>query len=332
LRKKTLLEEALASAKKALEPPPPQSERRGKSRALVDEYVETQSQHQPQSQELSPVAETSLITETGHVRETSPVKFADEGLSETGHARETRHVSPTVLDENLATYAEAQSYSKGHLRLNHDFFDKVVTQLEPHEQLLFIHLLRYRKGTTDTTVILSFPALARRTRLSQSSLNRAAKSLEAKGLIQRESYTFGRNHQQGTTFRLVTPTSLVTGTGHSRETSPVTETRIIETHLKEHTNTAGVGVSSRFALQECRKYAESLRGEGIANPGGYATKIHRSGEADEMIEKFLNPTVQPKPVDASACPDCSGSGWWYPQGTNKGAARCKHERLLTLST
>ncbi len=321
----------MASAKKALEPPP-QSERRGKSRALVDEYAETQSQPQPQSQTLSPVTETSLIIETGQVTETSPVKFGNEGLSETGHVRETRHVSPTALDENLAIYAEAQSYSKGHLRLNHDFFDKVVTQLEPHEQLLFIHLLRYRKGTTDTTVILSFPALARRTRLSQSSLNRAAKSLEAKGLIQRESYTFGRNHQQGTTFRLVTPTSLVTGTGHSKETSPVTETRIIETHLKEHTNTASVGVRSRFSLQECRKYAESLRGEGIANPGGYATKIHRSGESDELIEKFLNPAPQPTPVDARECPDCSGSGWWYPQGTDKGAARCRHERLLTMSS
>ncbi len=326
MRKKTLLEEALASAKKALEPPP-QSERRGKSRALVDEYAETQSQ--PQSQPLSPVTETSLITETGHIRETSPVKSGDEGLSETGHVRETRHVSPTALDENLATYAEAQSYSKGHLRLNHDFFDKVVTQLEPHEQLLFIHLLRYRKGTTDTTVILSFPALARRTRLSQSSLNRAAKSLEAKGLIQRESYTFGRNHQQGTTFRLVTPTSLVIGTGHSKETSPVTETRIIETHLKEHTNTASVGVRSRFALQECRKYAESLRADGITNPGGYATKIHRSGEADELIAEFISPAPISSPVDISQCPDCHGTGFWEPGGIGKGVAKCKHDRLPT---
>jgi len=277
------------------------------------------------------------MLETGLVTETSPVKSSEQALSETGPVRETRHVSSTDLNENLAAFAEEQIYSKGHLRLNHDFFDKVVTQLEPHEQLLFIHLLRYRKGMTETTVILSFPALARRTRLSQSSLNRAAKSLEAKGLIQRESYTFGRNHQQGTTFRLVTPTSLITGTGHSRETGPVAETRIINTHIKEHTNTAvqsaGGRVSSsvsRFSLAECRKYADSLRTDGITNPGGYATKIHRSGEADELIEKFLNPTPQPAPVDANACPDCSGSGWWYPQGKDKGAARCKHDQLLAM--
>jgi DNA-binding HxlR family transcriptional regulator len=26
------------------------------------------------------------------------------------------------------------------------------------------------------------------------------------------------------------------------------------------------------------------------------------------------------------CPDCKGSGWWYPEGTEKGVAKCKHER------
>lgn len=27
------------------------------------------------------------------------------------------------------------------------------------------------------------------------------------------------------------------------------------------------------------------------------------------------------------CPDCKGSGWWYPEGTEKGVAKCKHSRL-----
>jgi hypothetical protein len=26
------------------------------------------------------------------------------------------------------------------------------------------------------------------------------------------------------------------------------------------------------------------------------------------------------------CPDCKGSGWWYPQGVDKGVAKCKHVR------
>jgi hypothetical protein len=33
-------------------------------------------------------------------------------------------------------------------------------------------------------------------------------------------------------------------------------------------------------------------------------------------------------IDASACPDCAGSGWWYPDGETKGVAKCRHEKLI----
>lgn len=32
-------------------------------------------------------------------------------------------------------------------------------------------------------------------------------------------------------------------------------------------------------------------------------------------------------VDASQCPDCFGTGMWYPEGYEKGVARCRHEKL-----
>ena len=32
-------------------------------------------------------------------------------------------------------------------------------------------------------------------------------------------------------------------------------------------------------------------------------------------------------VDASQCPDCFGTGMWYPGGFEKGVARCNHEKL-----
>jgi hypothetical protein len=32
-------------------------------------------------------------------------------------------------------------------------------------------------------------------------------------------------------------------------------------------------------------------------------------------------------VDSSQCPDCGGSGWWYPEGESKGVAKCKHAKL-----
>jgi len=106
---------------------------------------------------------------------------------------------------------------------------------------------------------------------------------------------------------------------------------IKETHIKEtHTNTDRVGVGSRFTLQECRKYAESLRGEGITNPGGYATRIHRSGESDDLIATFLTPPKNSNTVDASDCPDCRGTGFYEPGGAGKGVAKCKHERLTLV--
>ncbi len=73
---------------------------------------------------------------------------------------------------------------------------------------------------------------------------------------------------------------------------------------------------------------ESLRKDGITNPGGYATKIHRSGEADDLIETFLNPSpTQTNVVDITRCPDCRGTGFYEPGGAGKGVAKCKHERL-----
>jgi hypothetical protein len=37
-------------------------------------------------------------------------------------------------------------------------------------------------------------------------------------------------------------------------------------------------------------------------------------------------------VDAAKCPDCFGTGMWYPEGFEKGVARCRHEKLLSEPT
>ncbi|MDQ3919364.1 MAG: helix-turn-helix domain-containing protein, partial [Acidobacteriota bacterium] len=102
--------------------------------------------------------------------------------------------------------------------------------------------------------------------------------------------------------------------------------------LKNNTHTKpGVRAGSKFTIEECRRYAEHLRstGQGINNPGGYATTIHRTGEADLLIESFMHPgeTASPSNLDAGRCPDCNGTGFYYPRGVEAGVARCKHERL-----
>lgn len=38
--------------------------------------------------------------------------------------------------------------------------------------------------------------------------------------------------------------------------------------------------------------------------------------------------ASPIPVEEKKdCPDCGGSGWWYPNGTERGVAKCKHATL-----
>jgi hypothetical protein len=53
-------------------------------------------------------------------------------------------------------------------------------------------------------------------------------------------------------------------------------------------------------------------------------KKQARAEGRELPDEVV--TMTPS-VDASKCPDCGGSGWWYPEGEAKGVARCKHEKL-----
>lgn len=97
-----------------------------------------------------------------------------------------------------------------------------------------------------------------------------------------------------------------------------------------------VNGKSQFSLEECIAFANHLHesGLGINNPGGYATSVYRSGEADALIDKFLHPQCEvSSPVSAPAnkgsCPDCHGTGFWYPAGLGRGVARCQHPRLTS---
>jgi hypothetical protein len=56
-------------------------------------------------------------------------------------------------------------------------------------------------------------------------------------------------------------------------------------------------------------------------------RLWKKGKAQlerESREVSADSTPQ---VDTSKCPDCGGSGWWYPEGTDKGVAKCKHSNM-----
>lgn len=91
---------------------------------------------------------------------------------------------------------------------------------------------------------------------------------------------------------------------------------------------------SKFTLEECLVYAEHLHatGQGINNPGGFAIAILRSGMADPLVEKFLHKGQKASVPDAKECPDCRGTGFYYPKGAENGVVKCKHERLAAENT
>jgi hypothetical protein len=54
-------------------------------------------------------------------------------------------------------------------------------------------------------------------------------------------------------------------------------------------------------------------------------KEKRQIEAEAAEQKASAPT---RKVDASKCPDCFGTGMYYPNGFDKGVARCPHSKLI----
>jgi hypothetical protein len=58
-------------------------------------------------------------------------------------------------------------------------------------------------------------------------------------------------------------------------------------------------------------------------------KIDKRQAEREGRELPDQPIKQSVSVNASDCPDCRGSGWWYPEGQEKGVAKCSHVRLAT---
>ncbi|MGB7922618.1 MAG: hypothetical protein WCF57_05180 [Pyrinomonadaceae bacterium] len=179
--------------------------------------------------------------------------------------------------------------------------------------------------------------------MSESKARRAVRILISRGFIEVINQDFSNVNQRerGTTYRiLLAPTqrtAAIQRTPPVHQPAPFQGTPNKENTYKENTQTQeasamGVRVGSRFTIEECRKFAQHLQstGQGINNPGGYATTIHRTGEADMLIESFLHPEAADpsSTLDASQCPDCNGTGFYYPKGIQGGVvARCKHERL-----
>ncbi len=258
---------------------------------------------------------------------------------------DTKEVPVRFLQENAA-----------HLRFPYEVLDKILFELKPGPHVILERLYRLSAGWDKDICRISIPKLASTCKVGLTQTRQYLKELELKGYITRlgEDVTNPNVEIRGIDIRVNLPrmpppkkrAGYGTTTGLQKETGSESEPNK-DKNFKEqsHTNTQGqhpdassenlkidkaaVSVNSRFGLAECKLYADHLHktGQGIVNPGGYATTIYRTGEADPLINLFLNPVSDQIKNPTVECPDCQGTGFWYPEGFEKGAAKCRHEKL-----
>jgi hypothetical protein len=258
--------------------------------------------------------------------------------------------SGTIASDTIVRTVTVDS-SKGYFPYLNDLSDRVIPELnlKPFEQVVLNRLYRLSRGWKSEECTVGLGALAKQCVMSKTSVQKSIGILVEKGLI--EDLGIGKKgDKDGKRYRVLPGTTIPPRTilkdtiveGEKTMVPDTTEVRgtILPDTTNKNTNkvlintlsnTENVRVGSRFTIEECRKYARHLQntGQGINNPGGYATTIHRTGEADILIESFLHPE-SPSPAsnsDTSQCPDCHGSGFYYPKGIEGGVARCKHKQL-----
>jgi hypothetical protein len=292
----------------------------------------------------APTTNSAPPPETTPAAELPPSTEYTAGTNRTGQPPRNEPAAETTAPVKIRG-ASLLPPDAPHLRTPHEITDVILPTLKPGCQVVLMRLYRLAAGFGSNTCHVSLPKLASTCNISETQIRIFLKDLEQRKLIKRLSVDLANKIQseRGITFEVLLPrlattksTAGVKNTGGAKFTGgAITEPNKVNTQ-KENTQTqdtpaASVRVGSKFTIEECRKYAKHLQstGQGINNPGGYATTIQRTGEADELIERFLHPEeANPSSnFDTSQCPDCNGTGFYYPQGTEGGVARCKHEQL-----
>jgi hypothetical protein len=247
------------------------------------------------------------------------------------------HAEPVrkVRDAETASHAETTPV-RGHLRVPNEVLYNILPTLKPSEAIVLLRLYALSHGFQKNTCTVSLDRLASGCNLSRTQTRVCVRSLERKRLIKSQGIdnTNSQKDLRGLHIEVKLPSATrAESTPHAKSAPDAEITPNKVNTQKENTQTqeVGVRVGSKFTIEECRRYAKHLQstGQGINNPGGYATTIHRTGEADMLIESFLHPEAQDPSLnlDASQCPDCKGTGFYYPKGAEGGVARCKHEQL-----
>ncbi len=312
-----------SNLKKVLDPPRPK--RASHLDGLLNEYAPPEKKSVVQDIPPSPREPPS--------RDEPGSQIAPDPLhNETGARRE-----PPAQDEPAARVLTPRA---AHFRFPYEVLDATFGKVNPLPRVVLLRLYRLAAGFDSNTCHVSIGKLVSHCKIGETKLRACLRELERDGYIRRVSIDIAHKNPdaRGITFEVLLPrlpparreggASREPGSrdeGGSRNEPNKVNTYKENTHKQEQP-LAGVRVGSKFSLEECQRYAAHLKqtGQGITNPGGYATKIYRSGETDALIEKFINPTPT---LDISKCPDCEGKGYYFPDPSKPETVRCKHQRL-----
>ena len=246
-------------------------------------------------------------------------------------------VQQTIVDSN-----------KGYYSVFNDISDRLIPEMEldPYQQAVLQRLYRLSRGWRSEECEVGLGTLARYCVMSRSQVQRSVAKLIEKGLVESLGNS-KKGGKEGNRYKVlpglqtmprhtippetIVPqeeTSTYQNTVVNQGIVPQNTNKNINKELKNNTHKEAGGVGgSKFSLEECRRFAVHLQktGQGINNPGGYATTIFRSGEFDPQIEAFLKPPATS--AKSESCPDCGGTGFYYPDGVERGVKICKHDKL-----
>jgi DNA-binding Lrp family transcriptional regulator len=326
---------------RALEPPAPARRRGANLDGLLNEYA-------PPEESASP----SLSDAAGDI---APSHYEAPPLDEGASPRIAPSLASTQpLHRGGTTRRAAPAQDEGavilpstapHFRFAYEVLDHVLSRLDPYPRTVLLRLYRLAAGWNSDTCHVSIGKLSEHCKMGATKVRACLRGLEADGYIRRISIDLSNRAQseRGITFKVLLPriapprgAAPSYSEGAARDTAPSPDEPNKEKAFKENTLTqahttapAGAGVGSRFSLKQCIAYAKYRKSldPGMRSAEAVGRKLHETGREDELIAEWLTAQESVKP-DITQCPDCHGTGMYYPSGIGKGGVKkCDHPRL-----
>ncbi len=229
--------------------------------------------------------------------------------------------------------------AKGFLRVTNQLMDDILPTLRPSEQVVLLRLYRLTRGFGEASCTVSIGTLASRCHLKPSQTRSCLKELERRSFIKRLGIDLANSRQdmRGVTYQVfIEGVALSKSGGGVNFKAPPKSGPNKEKAFKGNTPTqvappeaAGVGVGSRFSLKQCIAYAEHRKSSdpNMRSAEAVGRKLYETGREDILIVEWLAAKNEPL-LDISLCPDCHGTGMYYPEGFGKGGVRkCAHPKL-----